>query len=132
AAAGSGSASMADERPSPDQLALQTSRLVGGAGISLRIEQRMLADLFGMPTTSDITLICTSVRGTTGKRPVWADHTDSIFYFPWTQIRFLEVPPDFAARARAQGSASAAAAARGEADVDEELDEEFLRKVREA
>jgi hypothetical protein len=91
----------------------------------------MLADLFGMPASADITLICTNVRGMTGQRPVWADHTDSIFYFPWTQIRFLEIPPEKSASGRAAPSSSTTVPPLDE-DLDEELDEEFLRRVREA
>ena len=29
----------------------------------------------------------------TGKRPIWADHTDSVFYFAWAHVRFVEIPP---------------------------------------
>ena len=84
-----------------------------------------------MPASTDITLICTNIRGTTGQRPVWADHTDSIFYFPWNQIRFLEIPPERASGGRA-AKASTSEIPPLDDDLDEELDEEFLRRVREA
>ena len=32
-------------------------------------EQPMVGDLFGYPSPSDVTVVCTNVRGTTGKRP---------------------------------------------------------------
>ena len=56
-------------------------------------EQPLLADLIGMPAAGDVTLVCTNVRSTTGKRPVWADNLESVYYFPWIHIRFLEIPP---------------------------------------
>jgi hypothetical protein len=89
----------------------------------------MVADLYGYPTPTDIVLVCTNVRGTTGKRPVWADDVHSIFYFPWNQIRFLEVPPDrtFGPMDDDPGSAIAL---RAPDEPDLEIDEEFLKRVR--
>jgi hypothetical protein len=89
----------------------------------------MVADLYGYPSPTDIVLVCTNVRGTTGKRPVWADSVESIFYFPWAQIRFLEVPQD---RVRPPGDdAGTAIALRApEDEPDLEIDEEFLKRVR--
>ena len=89
-----------------------------------------MADLYGYPTPADVTLVCTNVRGTTGKRPVWADHVESIFYFPWIQIRFLEVPADRRA-APVDGDEPGMALVRRPSDEpDLEIDEEFLRRVR--
>jgi hypothetical protein len=107
----------------------QPSRgLVRSAVIHLLGEQPVLADLFGYPNASDVTLICTNVRGLTGKRPVWADRTDGMFYFPWNQIRFLEVPPERAAPPPEEPGT--AIALRETVEPDLEIDEEFLRRVR--
>ena len=75
-------------------------------------------------------MICTNVRGLTGKRPVWADHTESIFYFPWTQIRFLEIPQERAAPPPEAPPGTAIALRAPEDDLDLEIDEDFLKRVR--
>jgi hypothetical protein len=90
----------------------------------------MRADLYGYPSAADITLVCTNVRGMTGKRPVWADDVHSIFYFPWNQIRFLEIPPDRNATPVDDDPGSALALRAPEDDPDLEIDEEFLKRVR--
>jgi len=107
---------------------LQSRGLIRGAVVHLLNEQPMLADLYGYPSATDVTLVCTNVRGTTGKRPVWADDVNSIFYFPWTQIRFLEIPSERIGPADAPGTAVALRAP--EEDVELEIDEEFLKRVR--
>ena len=109
---------------------LQKRGLVRGAVIHLANEQPLLVDLFGYPSPGDITLICTNARGTTGKRPIWADHSGSTFYFPWTQIRFLEVPPD--RNAPTAPVHESGVSIRDTAEESEEIDEDFLRRVREA
>jgi hypothetical protein len=112
---------------------LQTRKLIRGAVVHLLNEQPIIADLFGYPSTADTTLVCTNIRGTTGKRPVWADHLDSIFYFPWLQIRFLEIPPDRVQPPVPEEEPGSAIALRGSSDdPDLEIDEEFLRRVRDA
>ena len=93
-------------------------------------EQPVVAVVFGLPSASDITLVCTNVRTTPGKRPVWADFTDSLFYFPWNQIRFLEIPPS--AEAIATPTRRGTGVPEPIEEPEEELDEEFLRRVREA
>ena len=99
--------------------------------IHLLNEQPLVADLFGYPSPGDAVLVCTNVRGVTGKRPVWADNINAVFYFPWLQIRFLEVPPDRAAPAPSHADPGTAIALREPADEgDLEIDEEFLRRVR--
>ena len=91
-----------------------------------------MADLYGYPSSTDISLICTNVRSTTGKRPVWADDMASMFYFPWTQIRFLEIPPDRAGPPPSprDESSTAIALRAPEDEPDLEIDEEFLKRVR--
>jgi hypothetical protein len=109
---------------------VQTRGLIRGAVVHLLNEQPMLADLYGYPSAADVTLVCTNVRGTTGKRPVWADDVHSIFYFPWTQIRFLEIPPDRNAPFVDEEPGTALALRPEDDEPELEIDEEFLKRVR--
>jgi hypothetical protein len=76
--------------------------------------------------------MCTNIRGMTGTRPVWLDYPDSVFYFPWGQIRFLEVPQERGAGRSAGPSPADTARPAPVEEPDEEIDEEFLRRVRDA
>jgi len=55
-------------------------------------EQPLVADLYGMPSSADVGLVCTNVRTIDGKRPIFIDHIDSTFFFPYLHLRFLEIP----------------------------------------
>ncbi len=61
--------------------------------IHLQSEQPILADLMGEPAASDTWLICTNLRTTNGKTPVFAERADSTFVFPLAQVRFVEIRP---------------------------------------
>jgi len=118
--------------------------MIRNACIHLNGEQPMLADLFELPATSDVTLRCTNLRSMNGKRPVFADDSASVFYFPMIHIRFVEVPPAaMAGSGDADGSmpmpmpvampaGSQLEPGPLEDDQDLEIDEDFLRRVREA
>jgi hypothetical protein len=118
--------------------------MIRNACIHLNGEQPMLADLFELPATSDVTLRCTNLRSMNGKRPVFADDSASVFYFPMIHIRFVEVPPAaMAGSGDADGSmpmpmpvampaGSQLEPGPLEDDLDLEIDEDFLRRVREA
>jgi hypothetical protein len=120
-------------------------------------EQPLLADLYGMPSSADVGLVCTNVRMLDGKRPIFIDHIDSTFFFPYLHLRFLEIPagevqrhmsqagtgPRTAATAAVEDTASRYPVIVGEApeeitsdepapDADDELDidEDFLQRVR--
>jgi hypothetical protein len=111
---------------------LSNRRLIPNAVLHLMNEQPLLADLLGMPTAGDVTLVCTNVRSTTGKRPVWADNLESVYYFPWIHIRFLEVHPgsiEGGPELLESGEADDDLDLPDEAEI--EIDEEFLRRVRE-
>ena len=116
--------------------------MIHNAVIHINGEQPLLCDLYDMPATGDVSLVCTNLRTMNGTRPVFADHTASLFVFPYTIIRFIEVPP------HAQGlPALGEGASEGEAvpassnghdadpaddpDAEVEFDEDFLRRIRE-
>jgi hypothetical protein len=93
-----------------------------------------------------------------GKRPIFIDHSDSTFYFPYLHLRFLEIPAGELQRHMAEGGTAPGFAGReagaGDADqrlpmllveapaeviedapasdVDDELDldEDFLQRIR--
>jgi hypothetical protein len=103
--------------------------LIRNAVIHLNNEQPLLADLFELPQARDQGLLCTNLRTLNGKRPVFADEIGSTFFFPYQHIRFVEIHPT---RDQAMLEAPAEAAAKPEeAEEDLEIDEDFLRRIRE-
>ena len=103
--------------------------------IHIHNEQPLLADLYDMPGATDISLVCTNVRMLDGKKPLFIDHTGSSFVFPYLHIRFIEILADAATGLpeqpideRETGLADTAEAEETEADL--ELDEDFLRRIR--
>jgi hypothetical protein len=94
-------------------------------------DQPLAVDLLEQPTPSDLTVICTNLRSLDGKKPVFIDFAQSTFVIPMAAIRFIEVlrPVE-----ESEGAAKAAAAAATEVEEAEdlEIDEDFLRRVREA
>jgi len=115
--------------------------VIRNACIHLNGEQPLLADLFELPATSDLALRCTNLRAMNGKRPVFADDSASVFYFPYLHIRFVEIPPssmadsDMGVPAGAGAGSQLGDGVEGdelELDVELEIDEDFLRRVREA
>ena len=114
--------------------------VIRNACIHLNGEQPLLADLFELPVTTDVMLRCTNLRNMNGKRPIFADDSGAVFYFPMIHVRFLEIPP---ASVAGEGldlpvpigiSAQLGDGGPREPGLDEELeiDEDFLRRVREA
>ncbi len=111
--------------------------------IHLANEQPLLADIETQPKPSDMVLVCTNLRTMNGTRPVFIDRMESMFVFPYTQVRFIEVPRVAkAAKQPAAGQEPAtpelpagvpevAAPAAPEPEADLEIDEDFLRRVRE-
>jgi hypothetical protein len=92
-------------------------------------DQPLSVDLIEEPKPSDQAVICTNVRTIDGKRPVFIDFSESTFAFPMASVRFVEVPTGVADEDRAR---AAAAAEPGDEGEDLEIDEDFLRRVREA
>jgi hypothetical protein len=59
--------------------------------LHLSNEQPLLADLYAPPTPGDLSIVCTNLRTMNGSRPVFVDHSESLFVFPFGQVRFVEV-----------------------------------------
>jgi hypothetical protein len=105
-------------------------------------EQPLLADLFEMPTSADVSLVCTNIRMLDGKKPVFVDYPGSVFIFPYQSLRFVEIMAasvpgltpegeDLVSVPADGGSANGHDEAPDEAEADLELDEDFLRRIRE-
>ena len=107
--------------------------LIPGVIVHLLNEQPILVDLLEMPTPADSGLVCTNVRMLDGRKPIFIDRIDSIFVFPYLNVRFIEILQD---RQEAGPADAEAAKPAGEAPADEdedlEIDEDFLRRIREA
>jgi hypothetical protein len=112
--------------------------------LHLNNEQPLMADLYEPPSPGDVGLRCTNLRMMNGKRPVFVDDIKSIFFFPYLHIRFVEIPPgavsggdatmDLLAVAEAEGAADEAPRNQPpppEVEADLEIDEDFLRRIRE-
>jgi hypothetical protein len=105
--------------------------MIRNAIIHIQNEQPLLADLFDMPTALDQGMLCTNLRMLDGKRPIFIEKSESTFFFPYLHIRFVEIM-------RGSGGegdvAQQDAAIPGDEPADEaelELDEDFLRRIRE-
>jgi hypothetical protein len=99
-------------------------------------EQPLMADLYEMPTALDQGLLCTNLRMLDGKRPVFIERSDSAFFFPYLHIRFIEMVPGAATGLpeqpmEEQATGVAVDAEPEETEADLELDEDFLRRIRE-
>lgn len=104
--------------------------MIRDAVIHMQGEQPLVADLPTLPLAGDSCLVCTNMRTLDGKRPTFVDEVGSTFIIPLQHVRFIEIQPDGATAAHARPALEA-----GEPAVDEaaaELDEDFLRRIREA
>jgi hypothetical protein len=108
--------------------------------LHLNNEQPLLADLYEPPSPGDVGLRCTNLRMMNGKRPVFVDEIKSIFFFPYLHIRFVEIPPgaiggsdpSMALEADAGGDEQPVPQLPApEVEADLEIDEDFLRRIRE-
>src|SRR4029077_17995778 len=71
--------------------------LMRGVVIHLNNEQPVVVDLYDLPTARDVAVICTNMRPQDGKRPIFIDHTESVFVIPLAYVRFIELPGAIAA-----------------------------------
>lgn len=113
------------EDPVRDEAPLRVT--IRNAVIHMQSDQPLVADLFATPSPSDSGLLCTNLRTLAGKRPVFADDMRSVFFFPYHHIRFVEILP---ADSGPGLLGAPAAAAADEPDL--EMDEDLLRRIREA
>ena len=122
--------------------AAQHRSVIRNAVLHIMNEQPLLADLFEAPSPGDVGLRCTNLRTMNLKRPVFVDDSASIFFFPYLHIRFVEIPagaitgsdPGSAMQLSEAGPSSeraAPAAPPEEPEPDLEIDEDFLRRIRE-
>ncbi|MEX1297297.1 MAG: hypothetical protein AB1Z67_14135 [Candidatus Limnocylindrales bacterium] len=125
--------------------------------LHLHNELPMKADVESLPTAADAGLLCTNLRTLEGRKPLSTEFLDSVFLIPYNVIRFIEIPraaiheagidQDLPGPAELPASASAVhdgtnvivtpAPGGGEAGIGEEdeslaMDEELLRRIREA
>jgi hypothetical protein len=117
--------------------------VIRNAVLHLLNEQPLMADLETQPAPSDVVLVCTNLRTMNGTRPVFIDKMESIFIFPYSQVRFIELPRAATAGKQQPGDEDETASGRGpapaaksperppEPEADLEIDEDFLRRVRE-
>ncbi len=112
--------------------------VIKNAVIHIINEQPLLCDLFEMPESADVALRCTNLRMMDGKRPIFIDDITSVFVLPYNHVRFVEIPAASAVDtglpiempvAAAVGAPQMAAASDDDAEL--EIDEDFLRRIRE-
>jgi hypothetical protein len=110
-------------------------RVIRNVVIHIANEQPLLADLYEMPTPADASLVCTNVRMLDGKKPIFVDHSDSVFVFPYLHVRFLEIPGAVASLPELSPGDGVEAVPvpdeEAEPEPELELDEDFLRRIRE-
>jgi hypothetical protein len=106
---------------------------IRNAVLHLTNEQPLLIDLFDPPAPGDTGVVCTNLRTMGGKRPVFADHIESVFFFPYVHIRFLEIPPGAdGSTPLPEGKGGRRPEPAPEPEADLEIDEDFLKRVRDA
>ena len=104
--------------------------------IHIANEQPILADVFDLPTPSDVSLVCTNVRMLDGKKPIFIDNSKSTFVFPYLTLRFIEMLPGSTDGLTNDGTGEQNGVAtvpveETEPEPELELDEDFLRRIRE-
>ena len=105
--------------------------------LHLNNEQPLRADLFELPEGDTMLLRCTNVRTMNGTRPVYIDDLNSIIFFPMVHLRFIEIlPATQGAEHLALGPGEErvpveAGVAKDAPEEDLQIDEDFLRRIRE-
>ena len=111
--------------------------MIRNAVVHVLNEQPLLVDLYDTPKPEDQGLLCTNLRTMDGKKPIFIDRIESVFFFPYLHIRFVEIPPkamsggDPLALGSEPDEREVATPAAPEPEPDLEIDEDFLRRIRE-
>ena len=114
--------------------------MIRNAILHIMNEQPMLADLFDEPLAVDVGLRCTNLRTMNGKRPIFVESSASVFFFPYLHVRFVELPPASLAGTGLEldqpvgvgvGAGAPETAEPIPDEPDLEIDEDFLRRIRE-
>ena len=112
--------------------------MIRNAVLHLNNEQPVVVDLFELPQAVDLGVRCTNMRTLDGKRPVFIDDIKAVFFFPYEHVRFVEIPPrsligtDLEVQVEQPVAVAAPVAAADSLDEDNiEIDEDFLRRIRE-
>lgn len=107
--------------------------MIRNAVLHMNNEQPLVADLYAMPSPADVAVLCTNLRMLNGKRPIFADDSASVFLFPLVHLRFIEIlPSSTVGRAELPGETPGTTTPVVEDEVELEIDEEVLRRVRDA
>lgn len=128
---------MGRPRPGPSRHRFlgRLTPLIRNAVLHINNEQPLLADLYSIPSASDVAVLCTNLRELNGKRPVFADHIESVFLFPLVHLRFIEMAPGALADSvdvERPALPAGLPVPTAEPEPDLEIDEDFLRRVRDA
>jgi hypothetical protein len=106
--------------------------------LHLNNEQPVVVDLFELPTAIDLGVRCTNMKTLDGKRPVFIDDINAVFFFPYLHVRFVEIPPRSLVGTELEVAVEVAVpvtvpetAEDEDADGNLEIDEDFLRRIRE-
>jgi hypothetical protein len=105
--------------------------LIRNVIVHVQNEQPLMADLYEMPTALDQGLLCTNLRMLDGKRPIFIERSDSAFFFPYLHIRFIEIMPGSSGLPELSQPVGTGEPAEPADEADLELDEDFLRRIRE-
>jgi hypothetical protein len=119
--------------------------MLRNAVLHITNEQPLLADLFELPNPTDVALRLTNLRTLDGKKPIFVDDSNAVFLFPNHRVSFVEIPAaamagnqapsgDVAGTLPVPVAAGVLAGSPGDpaAEDDElEIDEDFLRRIRE-
>jgi len=112
--------------------------MIQNAVLHLNGEQPVVVDLFELPEAVDLGVRCTNMRTLDGKRPVFIDDIKAVFFFPYEAVRFVEIPArsligtELEVQVEAPVAVAAPVATTESLDDDNlEIDEDFLRRIRE-
>jgi hypothetical protein len=111
--------------------------MIRNAVLHLNGEQPVVVDLFELPEAVDLGVRCTNMRTLDGKRPVFIDDIKAVFFFPYEAVRFVEIPArsligtELEVQVDEPVAVTVPAAAETLDDDNLEIDEDFLRRIRE-